>query len=89
MPRHVSGLDARICGEVAHAVKGMSREQANDLVKRLYEIYQPEQAGIPIGKPFEQVYDVDKVEPTAEWQGTYDEVRNELIKMGLPLDRLM
>ena len=43
----------------------------------------------PIGKPFEEVYDIDKVEPTPEWQGTYDEVREELIKMGLPLDRLV
>ena len=25
---------------------------------------------------------------TAEWLGMYDEVRNDLIKIGLPLDRL-
>ncbi len=43
----------------------------------------------PIGKPFEEVYDIDKVEPTPEWQGMYDEVRDELIKMGLPLDWLV
>jgi hypothetical protein len=43
----------------------------------------------PIGKPFEEVYDMDNIEPTPEWQGMYDEVRNELIKMGLPLDKLV
>jgi methylamine--corrinoid protein Co-methyltransferase len=89
VPRHVSGLDAKICGEVAYAVRGMSREQANDLVQRLHKIYEPELQKKPIGKPFEEVYDVDNVEPTAEWQGMYDEVRNELIKMGLPLDQLV
>jgi len=89
VPRHVSGLDAKICGEVAHAGRGMTREQANDLVQRLYEIYEPDLTTKPIGKPFEQVYDVDNVEPTAEWQGMYDEVRNELIKMGLPLGKLV
>lgn len=87
VPRHVSGLDAKICGEVAYAVRGMSREQADDLVTRLYKLYEPELEKKPIGQPFEEVYDVDNVEPTAEWQGTYDEVRNELIKMGLPLDK--
>ena len=39
----------------------------------------------PIGQPFEDVYDIEKVETTAAWQGTYDEVKGELISMGLPL----
>jgi methylamine--corrinoid protein Co-methyltransferase len=89
IPRHVSGLDAKICGEVAHAVKGMSREQADDLVKQLFAIYEQDMLTKPIGKPFEEVYDIEKVQPTPEWQGTYDEVREELIKMGLHLDRLI
>jgi len=89
IPRHVSGLDAKICGEVAHAVGGMSREQADDLVKRLLTIYEQDMLTKPIGQPFEEVYDIEKVEPTAEWQGAYDEVREDLIKMGLPLDRLV
>jgi hypothetical protein len=89
IPRHVSGLDAKICGEVAHAVGGMSREQADDLVKQLLTIYEQDMLTKPIGQPFEEVYDIDKVKPTPEWQGTYDEVREDLIKMGLPLDRLV
>jgi methylamine--corrinoid protein Co-methyltransferase len=88
VPRHVSGLDAKICGEVAYAVRGMSREHANDLVTRLIAIYEPQLNTQPIGKPFDEVYDLQTIQPTSEWQGTYDEVRNELIKMGLPLDRL-
>jgi methylamine--corrinoid protein Co-methyltransferase len=83
IPRHVSGLDARLAGEVAHAVSGMSREQANELVKSLLDLYEPELPSKPIGKPFEEVYDIDHVEPTAEWQGTYDEVRGELVNMEL------
>ena len=43
----------------------------------------------PIGKPFEEVYDVVNVVPTAEWQGMYDEVWEELVGMGLPLDSLV
>ena len=89
IPRHVSGLDAKICGEVAYSVRGMSREQANDLVKSLYKLYEPDLATKPIGKPFEEVYNIETIKPTPEWQGMYDEVLEELIKMGLPLDRLV
>jgi methylamine--corrinoid protein Co-methyltransferase len=87
IPRHVSGLDARLCGEVAHAVAGMSREQANHLVKQLLALYEPDLKNNPIGKPFEQVYDIDNVEPTPEWQGLYDEVYAELLQMGVPLGK--
>lgn len=87
VPRHGSGLDARICAEVARTLPGLTRLQANELVGRLVALYKPEMQNKPIGKPFEEVYDIEKIEPTAEWQGIYDEVREELIAMGIPLDR--
>lgn len=88
IPKHASGLDAKIVGEVAHAVRGMSREQANDLVIRLLALYEKDLATNPIGKPFDEVYDIEKVQPTAEWQSMYDAVWGELIEMGLPLNRI-
>ena len=88
-PRHASGLDSKICGEVTHAVRGMKRDEVNEIVKQIIPLYVDDLDKKPIGKPFEEVYDIDKVEPTPEWQGMYDEVREELIKFGLPLDRLV
>ncbi len=87
-PRHASGLDSKICGEVTHAVRGMSREEADEIVKQITPLYVDDLDKKPIGKPFEEVYDIDNVEPTPEWQGMYDEVREELMQLGLPLDRL-
>jgi hypothetical protein len=87
--RHVSGLDARICGEVSHAVAGMNRAEADQLVKRLMAIYEPDLKTKPIGRPFEEVYDVEQVVPTSEWQGMYEEVWQELVDMGVRLDRLV
>ena len=84
-PRHASGLDSKICGEVAHAATGLSREQANDIVKQLTEKYESGLSEAPAGKPFEEVYDLDTVTPKTEWQGLYDEVKVELQQMGLPL----
>ena len=89
VPRHASGLDAKICGEIVHAVSGMQRGQADELVKRLIALYESDLDKKPEGRPFEEVYDLDTIEPTPEWQGTYDEVREELVEMGLAMDRLV
>lgn len=85
VPRHGSGLDARICAEVARTMPGLTREQSNEFLSQIIPLYQNEMEKKPIGQPFEDVYDIEKVEPTAAWQGTYDEVKGELISMGLPL----
>jgi len=66
---------------------GLTREQANEFVSKIVPLYQPELETKPIGLPFEDVYDIEKVEPTAEWQGIYDEAKSDLISMGLPLDK--
>ena len=84
-PRYCSGLEAKFSGEVAHSVCGMSREQADEIVKQLLAKYETKLADKPIGRPFEEVYHVDTVRPTQEWQGLYEEVKNELIGIGVPL----
>jgi methylamine--corrinoid protein Co-methyltransferase len=63
----------------------MSRDQANEIVKKLLAIYQDDLATKPIGKPFQEVYDLKTLQPTPEWLGIYHEVKDELVKMGLPL----
>lgn len=87
VPRHGSGLDARICAEITRTMPGLTREHANELAAQLVPLYQAELKKRPVGKPFEEVYDIENVEPTPEWQSTYDEVKDELIKMGMPLDQ--
>ncbi|NQS91961.1 MAG: monomethylamine:corrinoid methyltransferase [Chloroflexi bacterium] len=89
VPRHGSGLDPRICVEIARTMEGLSREHANELLKRIVPLYLADLEKKPIGKPFEEVYDLDTIEPTPEWQGIYDEVREELIHIGLPLDKFV
>ena len=84
--KHASGLDSKICGEVAQAAAGMDREQANEIVKKLAGLYEPILKENPIGKPFDEVYDVERIRPTPEWQGMYDEVKNELVQMDLALN---
>jgi hypothetical protein len=63
----------------------MSREEANRLVMRLLEVYEPQLEKHDVGQPFDEVYDPQTVLPTAAWQATYDEVKEHLIGLGLAL----
>lgn len=83
---HCSGLESRFGAEIAHAAAGMSRAQADEIIKNLLAIYEEDLTSKPIGKPFQEVYDLKSLQPTPEWLGTYHEVKNELVGMGLPLD---
>ena len=87
VPRHGSGLDARICVEIARTMQGVSREEANQLVKKIVPLYESDLEKKPIGKPFEEVYNLETIEPTPEWQSIYDQAREDLIGLNLPLDQ--
>jgi len=63
----------------------MGREQADEIVKKLLVIYEDELPLKPVGKPFQEVYDLRTLQPTPEWLGIYHEVNAELIEMGVSL----
>jgi len=83
----VSPLMARLFAEVAHAAAKLTRAQAVPIVEVLYAKYKDkitfEEA--PKGQPFQELYDVDTLIPTPEHQAVYDEVKAELIRLGVPL----
>ncbi len=81
-PGHACGLEAKIASEVGKAVAGMTRAEANSLLQQLIPLYADDLQKRPIGKSFDEVYDLETVRPTPEWQGTYEEVKLDLGKMG-------
>jgi methylamine--corrinoid protein Co-methyltransferase len=82
---HCSGLESRFGAEVCHAAAGMSRDKANEIVKQLLPLFYDDLASEPIGQPFQEVYNLDTLQPTPEWLGIYEEVKAELVGMGVPL----
>jgi methylamine--corrinoid protein Co-methyltransferase len=85
---HCTGLEARFTAQVTHAAEKLTRADAAPIVKALTEKYQDAMKGgdKPIGKPFDQLYDVEKVVPLPEWQGMYEEVCQEFeTEFGLKL----
>ncbi len=85
-PGHISGLEARFMAEVAHATAGMSRADADAIVQRIVALYADDLDKRPFGKRFDEVYDVVRVQPTAEWLAVYEAVKAELRDLGLNLD---
>ncbi len=85
---HVTGLEARFLAQVGRATVGMTRAEADPLVRKLTPLYAEQQkTGIALkGKHFTEAYDLETIQPTAEWQGIYEEVCQEMEDMlGLKL----
>lgn len=82
---HVSGLEARFNAEIAYAATGMTREKANELIKEFQAHYVALLDKKPIGKSFSEVYNLQTLRPLPEWQQIYDQVKEEIYKLGMPL----
>jgi methylamine--corrinoid protein Co-methyltransferase len=83
VPNYGTPLESRWMGEVCKGAVGMSRAQADVLVKYLLDKYENNLKDAPAGQTFEALYDQQKLEPTAEYQKLYDEVKAELRGLGL------
>lgn len=82
---HTSGLESRFMAQAAKAAVGLTRADANEIVKQLVNKYSPRLPEKQIGKPFDQVYDLETIEPTSEWQGIYEAVCDEMRDFDLHL----
>ncbi|OGO39588.1 MAG: hypothetical protein A2W35_19950 [Chloroflexi bacterium RBG_16_57_11] len=82
---HCSGLEARFNGEVAQAAAGMSRSQADEIVRRAIAQYDPVLGTRPVGLPFDRVYDPACVKPTPDWHDIYEKVKEQAFRWGLPV----
>jgi methylamine--corrinoid protein Co-methyltransferase len=83
---HCTGLETRFNGQVAHAAAGLPREQADEIVRKAIEKYRPVMDQKPVGIPFSSSYDVENMQPTKEWLGIYERVRENAFGWGLALD---
>lgn len=82
---HCTGLETRFNGEVARAAAGLSREQADEIVKQAVARYEPVLAAKPVGVSFDEAYDPVTVRPKPHWQAIYERVKEEAAGWGLPL----
>ena len=84
---NVSPLMCRLFAQVGHAAATLNREEANTIAGKLVEKYKDkiDLAVAPEGLPFEEMYDVNTLVPNEEHQALYEQGRDELLKLGVPL----
>jgi len=73
--------------QINEACVGMSRAEANDLVKELLDRYEDNLDNAPIGKKYQDCYDIDTGSPCQEYADLYGEVVEELCAMGFSIKR--
>ena len=80
---HLSPMIAQWTAEVAHAVTGMKRAKANEIVKRLLSMYENNLDNPPEGKKYQGCYNIETLEPSREYVGLYKKAKKELGAYGL------
>ena len=84
-PERATGMEARIGAEAGHVVarQGMTREQVNEIVKQLLAEYEDRIEDAPLGKRFDECYDLERVQPTQEYLDLYERCKEKLTRLGL------
>ncbi|MGD2144029.1 MAG: monomethylamine:corrinoid methyltransferase [Anaerolineae bacterium] len=79
----ITPMEARFNVEMACAATGMKAQAANVLVNRLLEKYEGRTGEAPDGRRYQNCYDLRTRKPSEEYIRLYDEVKEELVRMGV------
>ncbi len=83
---HMTPLECRFAGEVAHAASRLDPKTANEIVKAMMPHYVADLKDPNPGAPFDECYDVKTRQPVPEWEAMYRKVRKEVVELGVPID---
>lgn len=75
---YTSPMEPFFASEIAHSVVGMGRKEANGIVAALLEKYEDKLQKPPIGKKYQECYDMATGRPSEEFIEVYREVRREM-----------
>ena len=78
-----TGLEARMLGEASSAACGMSIEAANTIVDNLLRKYETNFSRAPLGKKFQECYDLDSLKPTKEYLDIYEDAMQTISMCGM------
>ena len=84
-PEHIGTLELRLGAETCHAVAkaGMTRAQANSVVKEILARYGDDIPNAPLGKTFSELYDLERVRPLDEYVEIYRKKKVEISELGI------
>jgi len=79
----VTPMEAKFTAEFTKAVTGIKAQEANELANRLLEKYENDIGNAPQGKKYQECYDIKTREPSEAYIKLYEEVIEELTRMGI------
>jgi methylamine--corrinoid protein Co-methyltransferase len=79
-------LETRFGIEMTRAASRLKRQEANELVLKLLEKYEPQIPNAPEGDRYQDCFDVSSGKPSEGYLRLYEEVKEELSALGVPLD---
>jgi len=82
---HLSPVEPKFATQVAHAAVGMSRLDANEIVKKLLATYEDKLIDPPKGTRFQDSHDWDSITPCQEYNDLVGKVKEELRSYGLKI----
>jgi methylamine--corrinoid protein Co-methyltransferase len=77
-------MECKFGVEMAETATRVNRQQAIVLVNRLLEKYESQIETAPSGSRYQDCYDIVSGRPSGDYVQLYDEVKEELTKMGVP-----
>jgi len=79
-------MEAKMACEVGcgAAESGIKRSEANELAKSIVSKYEKEIVEAPLGKTFQECYDIRKIVPKDDYTRLYRKVKTELRELGVP-----
>lgn len=75
---HASPLEVLFVAKLTHAVEGMSRKEAAPIVAWMVDQYKDIQGEALIGKPFQELHDLETLDPRPEWNQMYQKAIEEV-----------
>lgn len=82
----ITPMEAKFAVEMGITAAKLDRATANDLVLQLLEKYETQIAMAPPGSRYQECYDPSTGKPREEYIRLYNEVKDELVGMGVPFD---
>jgi methylamine--corrinoid protein Co-methyltransferase len=83
---HILPMESEFYCKVAHAVTGMKRSEANELVKTLLPKYEKDLSNPPKGKKYQECYDVKTGKPKEEYLKFYKSIVKKIADLGIPIE---
>ena len=79
---YITPMEMKGSVEINEACVGMTRDEGNEVVKELLDMYEDKIDDAPMGKKYQECYDIATGEPCREYIDLYGQMKEQLGQMG-------